>query len=229
VSTDINGATPLHGLLAAGEVACVSINGANRLGSNSLPECLVFGARAGKAAADFASQQKPASAAVLAQALDEEKRLESQFLHKTGGRERIATIRTEMQATMEKCAGIYREGPLLEEGAAKLRELQQRYADIHLDDRSRTFNTELESALELGYMLDVAESMVQCALHRTESRGAHQRTDYPSRNDAKFLAHSVVYRNADGSTRVEYLPVTITRWPPGERVYGQQTAQKQMA
>ncbi|HME33038.1 MAG TPA: FAD-binding protein, partial [Terriglobales bacterium] len=222
VSTDINGATPLRGLLAAGEVACVSINGANRLGSNSLPECLVFGARAGRTAAEFASEQKPASRAVLAQALEEERRLESQYLRKTGGRERIARIRGEMQTAMEKCAGIYREEPLLAEGMAKLRELQERYADINLDDRSRTFNTELESALELGFMLDVAESMVQCALHRTESRGAHQRTDYPERDDAKFLAHSLVYRNPDGTSRVEYLPVTITRWPPGERVYGQQ-------
>ena len=228
VSTDINGTTPLHGLFAAGEVACVSINGANRLGSNSLPECLVFGARAGKVAAEFASAQSSASSAVLAQALDEEKRLESQFLRKSGGRERVATIRVEMQATMEKSAGIYRDGQLLAEGAAKLRELKERAADINLDDRSRTFNTELESALELGYMLDVAESMVQCALHRTESRGAHQRTDYPNRDDQKFLAHSLVYRNADGSARVEYLPVTITRWPPAERVYGQAT-QKQLA
>ena len=222
VSTDINGAAPLRGLLAAGEVACVSINGANRLGSNSLPECLVFGARAGRVAAEFASEQKPANGAVLAQAQDEERRLESQYLRKTGGRERIATIRVEMQTAMETCAGIYREERLLQEGAAKLRELQERYADINLDDRSRTFNTELESALELGFMLDVAESMVQCALHRTESRGAHQRTDYPDRDDAKFLAHSLVYRNPDGTSRVEYLPVTITRWPPGERVYGQQ-------
>ena len=221
VSTDINGATPLRGLLAAGEVACVSINGANRLGSNSLPECLVFGARAGRIAAEYASEEMPGSAAVLAQALDEEKRLEAHYLRKTGGRERIATIRGEMQTTMEQSAGIYREEALLQEGAAKLRELQERFADIKLDDRSRTFNTELESALELGYMLDVAESMVQCALYRTESRGAHQRTDHPNRDDERFLAHSLVHRNPDGTSRVEYLPVTITRWPPGERVYGQ--------
>ena len=227
VSTDINGATPVRGLLAAGEVACVSINGANRLGSNSLPECLVFGARAGKVAAEFASQAKPASGAVFTQAQEEEKRLESQYLRKTGGRERIATIRGEMQSNDgEASAGIYREEPLLREGTAKLRELQERYKDINLDDRSRTFNTELEAALELGFMLDVAESMMQCALHRTESRGAHQRLDYPERNDEKFLAHSLVYRNADGSSRVEYLPVTITRWPPGERVYGQQAKSK---
>ena len=224
VSTDINGATPLAGLFAAGEVACVSINGANRLGSNSLPECLVFGARAGNVAAQYASGQSEPNGSVAALAADEERRLESEFLHKSGGRERVATIRTEMQTTMENSAGIYREHGLLMTGANKLHDLQERYRDIQLDDHSRTFNTELESALELGFMLDVAESMVQCALHRTESRGAHQRTDYPARDDGKFLAHSVVNRKPDGSARVEYQPVKITRWPPAERVYGQQTA-----
>jgi len=225
VSTDINGATPIAGLFAAGEVACVSINGANRLGSNSLPECLVFGARAGRAAAQYASSQPAPNGKAIAQADDERRRLESEFLNKTGGKERIATLRTEMQASMEKSAGIYRDEALLSEGANKLRELQQRYSDINLDDRSRTFNTELESALELGFMLDVAESMVQCALHRTESRGAHQRMDYPARDDQKFLAHSLVDRNADGTARVGYQAVTITRWPPAERIYGQQAAQ----
>jgi fumarate reductase flavoprotein subunit len=226
VGTDINGATPLVGLFAAGEVACVSINGANRLGSNSLPECLVFGARAGKAAAEYASTQTSPNGKVMAQAEDERQRLESEFLNKTGGKERIATIRNEMQSTMESSAGIYREEALLVEGANKLRELQGRFRDINLDDRSRTFNTELESALELGFMLDVAESMVQCALHRTESRGAHQRMDYPARDDQKFLAHSVVHRNADGTARVGYQAVKITRWPPAERIYGQQAAQQ---
>jgi len=226
VSTDINGATPLDGLFAAGEVACVSINGANRLGSNSLPECLVFGARAGKAAAQYASSQPAPNGSAMAQAEDERRRLESEFLNKTSGKERIATIRTEMQSTMEKSAGIYRQEALLSEGANTLRDLQERFKDINLDDRSRTFNTELESALELGFMLDVAESMVQCALHRTESRGAHQRSDYPARDDQKFLAHSLVHRNADGTARVGYQPVTITRWPPAERIYGQQAAQQ---
>ncbi|HYY68408.1 MAG TPA: fumarate reductase (quinol) flavoprotein subunit [Terriglobales bacterium] len=221
VSTDINGATPLAGLYAAGEVACVSINGANRLGSNSLSECLVFGARAGRAAAAFAARQKSPSSVVLAQARDERRRLESQFLHKSGGRERVAAIREEMQKTVEKSAGIYRDQSSLVEAAGRLRELQARFDDINLDDRSRTFNTELEAALELGFMLDVAECIVQCASHRTESRGAHQRTDFPARNDRKFLAHSLVYRNADGSCRVEYFPVRITRWPPAERVYGE--------
>jgi fumarate reductase flavoprotein subunit len=221
VSTDIDGATLLAGLYAAGEVACVSINGANRLGSNSLPECLVFGARAGKAAAAYAAGRPAPDGKVFAQANDERKRLEAQFLFKTGGRERIATIREEMQKTVEASAGIYREHASLAQATNQLRELQQRFDDINLDDHSRTFNTELESALELGFMLDVAESIVQCALHRTESRGAHQRIDYPARDDNKFLAHSVVYRNPDGSSRVEYLPVKITRWAPGERVYGE--------
>jgi fumarate reductase flavoprotein subunit len=229
VSTDINGATPLAGLYAAGEVACVSINGANRLGSNSLPECLVFGARAGIAAALFAAQQKAPNSSAIAQASDERKRLETQFLHKTSGQERIATIREEMQGTVEKSAGIYREEKSLTEATSKLRELQERFMDVNLDDRSRTFNTELESALELGFMLDVAESIVQCALRRTESRGAHQRTDFPARDDKKFLAHSVVYRNPDGSSRVEYLPVKISRWAPGERVYGQQSKEQSTA
>ncbi|HLB87003.1 MAG TPA: fumarate reductase (quinol) flavoprotein subunit [Terriglobales bacterium] len=226
VSTDINGATPLAGQYAAGEVACVSINGANRLGSNSLPECLVFGARAGEAAALFAAEQNAPDGNVLAQASDEQRRLETQFLRKTGGRERISTIREEMQTTVEKSAGIYREGSSLKEATNKLRELQERYHDINLDDRSRTFNTELEAALELGFMLDVAESIVQSALHRTESRGAHQRTDFPARDDNKFLAHSLICRNADGSSRVEYVPVKITRWAPGERVYGEQPQEK---
>jgi fumarate reductase flavoprotein subunit len=223
VSTDINGATPLAGLFAAGEVACVSINGANRLGSNSLPECLVFGARAGRAAAEFASAQKSnGNGAIQAQAADEQRRLESRFLQKTGGKERISVIRTEMQQTIEASAGIYREEASLAEGVAKLHALQERFNDISLDDHSRTFNTELESALELGYMLDVAESIVQSALQRKESRGAHQRTDFPARDDDRYLAHSLIRRNDDGSSRVEYAPVTITRWPPGERKYGQQ-------
>jgi len=220
VHTDINGATPLPGLFAAGEVACVSINGANRLGSNSLTECLVFGARAGRAAAAFAAEQAEPNGHVLAQAMDEEKRLERQFLHKTGGRERLATIREEMQTTMEKSTGIYRMGASLLQAAETLRILQERFQDVALDDRSHTFNTELTAALELSCMLDLAETIVQCALHRTESRGAHQRTDFPKRDDEKFLTHSLVFRQKDGSPRVEYLPVTVTRWPPAERVYG---------
>ena len=220
VHTDNDGATPIAGLFAAGEVACVSINGANRLGSNSLPELLVFGARAGLAAASFASEQKEPSNHVVAQANDERRRLEERYLRKTGGTERIATIRKEMQATMEEGAGIYRNREALQKSTDKIRELQDRFRNVLIEDDSRTFNTELTSALELAYMLDVAAAIVRCGLNRTESRGAHQRTDFPGRNDTDFLAHSLIYQNEDGSSRIEYLPVTITRWPPSERVYG---------
>ena len=220
VHTNKDGATPVEGLFAAGEVACVSINGANRLGSNSLPELLVFGVRAGHAAASFASDQKVPSSHVMAQANDERRRLEERYLRKTGGTERIATIRKEMQATMEEGAGIYRNGVALQKSTDKLRELQDRFQNILIEDDSRTFNTALTSALELAYMLEVAASIAQSGLNRTESRGAHQRTDFPSRDDDNFLAHSLISRNEDGSSRIEYLPVTITRWPPSERVYG---------
>ncbi len=220
IHTDIHGATPLEGLYAAGEAACVSINGANRLGSNSLPELLVFGARAGRAAAAVASGRQAPAGAVVEQALEEEKRLEDQFLRKTGGRERQSDIREEMQKAMEAGAGIYRSGTKLAEAAGKLVELLERFRSIAMDDHSRTYNTEWIAALELSFSLDVAQAMLCCAAGRTESRGAHQRTDFPARDDQRFLAHSLVSRNPDGSTRLEYLPVTITRWPPGERVYG---------
>jgi fumarate reductase flavoprotein subunit len=220
VHTDINGATPIEGLFAAGETACVSINGANRLGSNSLPECLVFGARAGRAAAEHAATAIDPPAAVQAQAADEARRLDRELLNKTDGTERISAIREEMQQTMEDSAGIFRSGEALTKGVDALHELQQRYAGIALGDSSRTFNTELVAALELANMLDVAECIVQSALRREESRGAHQRTDFTARNDERYLAHALIYRNADGSSRLEDMAVTITRWPPGERVYG---------
>jgi fumarate reductase flavoprotein subunit len=221
VHTDINGATPLAGLYAAGEVACVSINGANRLGSNSLPELLVFGARAGQAAAEHASREAPISAHVSAQVQDERRRLERDVLGKTGGRERLADIRDQMQKALEESAGIYRDGAKLAWAVGRLRELQARVADVSIEDHSRTFNTERVAALELSCMLDVAEAIVQSALRREESRGAHQRTDFPVRDDRRFLAHSLISRASDQSVRVEYLPVRITRWPPGERVYGE--------
>ena len=219
VDTDMNGATPIAGLYAAGEAACVSINGANRLGSNSLPELLVFGARAGKAAAEYASKDFEINSRVIAQKTDEHRRLEHDLFGSTG-RERIADLRDAMQKIMEDSAGIYRSGASLDNGVQQLRALQERSRAIRIEDRSRTFNTERMSALELSFMLDVAEAMVNAALRREESRGAHQRTDFPNRDDHRFLAHSLVHRSRDGSPRVEYAPVTITRWPPAERVYG---------
>jgi fumarate reductase flavoprotein subunit len=220
VSTDMDGATPLGGLYAAGETACVSINGANRLGSNSLPECLVFGARAGRAAAEYASTAGSAPSAIEAQATDEVRRLERDLLGKGPGTESIAAIRDDMQATMEEAAGIFRTGPTMAKGADTLAELQERVGNVGLADTSRAFNTELMAALELANMLDISECILQAGMQREESRGAHQRTDFPARDDGEFLTHLLVHRNPDGTSRVERLPVTITRWPPGERVYG---------
>ena len=219
VDTDINGATPIEGLFAAGETACVSINGANRLGSNSLPECLVFGTRAGKAAAEYAAGAKPPPPVVMRQADDEVRRID-QMRSPDRGTEQVADIREEMQSTMEDSAGIFRSGESLTKGVDQLAELQQRLERVQLYDETQVFNTELIAALELANMLDIAECILHSALQREESRGAHQRTDFTARDDSRFLDHALVYRESDGSARIERAPVTITRWPPGERVYG---------
>ena len=223
VHTDTSGATPLKGLYSAGEAACVSLNGSNRLGSNSLGELLVFGARAGRAAAEYASQTPmPSANPVLALGADEERRIENDYLRKTRGTEKISALREAMQHTMEAGAGIYRTRDSLVDAANKIAEMQERYKAISMEDHSVAFNTQLIAALELGFLLDVAETILQCALQREESRGAHQRLDFPERDDQKFLAHSMVSKGENGRPVVSYLPVTITRWPPGKRVYGEQ-------
>ena len=221
VHTDIDAATPVAGLFAAGETACVSINGANRLGSNSLTELLVFGARAGRSAVEFAkAQPKIDTTALEAQAKDEQARIRKNFLTKTDGKERIASLRTEMTSAMETGAGIYREEASMRATCNKIAELKDRFKNVILDDRSNTYNTELTSVLELENMLEVAEAVANSALHRKESRGSHQRTDYPKRDDEKFLAHSLAYRTENGPPRLEYKDVVITSYPPAERKYG---------
>jgi len=181
---------------------------------------LVFGARAGRAAAAFAAGAGDPASAADAQERDERRRVEHDFLRRDGGREPISAVRDEMQETMEDGAGIYRSADSMTKAADKLRELQERFRSARLSDHSRTFNTELIATLELSCMLDVAEAIVSSGLRREESRGAHQRTDFPARDDNHYLAHSLVRRDAAGSPAVEYQPVTITRWPPAERVYG---------
>ncbi|MGH7798359.1 MAG: fumarate reductase (quinol) flavoprotein subunit [Candidatus Binatia bacterium] len=219
ISTDINAKTAVEGLYAAGETACVSLNGGNRLGSNSLTELLVFGNRAGRSAATYASSDSaPASAKIEALAADEQKRLDRQFLKKDGGKEKIATIRQEMQTTMEEGAGIYRDEQNMQKTCNTLRTLRERFNNIIIEDRGSTFNTEVMNALELDYMLDVAETVANSALRRKESRGSHTRTDYPKRDDGNFLKHTLAFRTPDGP-RIDYSPVTITRWQPEERKY----------
>lgn len=218
VDTDIDGATVLPGLYAAGEVACVSLNGANRLGSNSLTECLVFGARAGRCAVAFARDADAGDeAAVRRQAEEEAARVEALRGRKKGG-ERMTPIYHELTEAMEGGCGVYREGAGLEHACRTVAQLKGRYADLGLDDASRVFNTELVSALELGNMLDVAEAVAVAARERRESRGAHTRSDFPTRNDAEFLHHSLVVAGP-GGPRIEKKEVTITRWQPEERKY----------
>ncbi len=220
IHTNIHGATPLAGLFAAGECACVSINGANRLGSNSLTELLVFGARAARAAVAYAGDCPPIAKDALArQAADEQKRIADDFINKTGGRETIAGLKTELNKTLEAGAGIYRTETSLVATCDKVQEVKRRYADLKLDDHTVSFNTELVAALELGAMIDCAEAVAQSALARRESRGSHQRTDHPKRDDTNFLKHSLALRT-EGAPKIEYLDVVITKWPPAERVYG---------
>jgi fumarate reductase flavoprotein subunit len=219
VSTDINGATSVPGLFAAGECACVSINGANRLGSNSLTELLVFGARAARSAAQFAAgHPNLSSAALLSQTEEEQRRIRERYFQGQG-KESIADIRIALNKTMEEGAGIYRTEDSLKATCETIRGLKERYKRVGLSDKSLSFNTELTSAIELGYLLDAAEAVVYSALARRESRGSHQRLDYPRRDDERYLKHSLAYRT-EGDPRIEYLDVVITRWPPAERVYG---------
>jgi fumarate reductase flavoprotein subunit len=221
IHADINAATPLAGLFAAGECACVSINGANRLGSNSLTEILVFGGRAGRGAAEYihAGGKDAKAPAVEKQAEDAQKRIAGLF-HKTDGRETVSGLRKEMNDAMEAGAGIYRTEESLKVACETIGKLRERYADVQLEDRSNVFNTDLIQVLELGAMLDVAHALTHSALSRKESRGAHQRLDMTERDDGAYLKHTLAYHTGPGDPRIDYLDVTITRSQPGERVYG---------
>ena len=218
VDTDITAATPMPGLYAAGEVACGSLNGANRLGSNSLTECLVFGAVAGRNAMDFArgsSEGDPAR--LVAQAEEEAARVEA--LRGNGkGAEQISSLRVEMNSAMEAGCGVYRQQDSMAVAAEATRSIRQRAADLHLKDTSKVFNTELVSALELQNMVELAETLAVSALHRKESRGAHTCRDYPTRDDQNFLYHTLAHRTEDGP-RLDRKDVNLGHWEPQERKY----------
>jgi fumarate reductase flavoprotein subunit len=219
IDTDMVGRTRVDGLYAAGEAACVSMNGANRLGSNSLTECLVFGARVGRQAAEDALDTGTLTRSPLVrQAEAEQDRLVADYLSKDGGRERIASIRRDLHEAMEQGAGVYRTEESLKEAAEAVTSLRERYRDLAMDDHSRAFNTELVAAVELGNMLEIAEAVVRSGLDRRESRGSHTRRDYPDRDDERFLKHSLAVASAEGAG-IEYGDVSITRWPPAERTY----------
>jgi fumarate reductase flavoprotein subunit len=213
--------TPLKGLYAAGECSSVGIHGANRLGSNSLPEIVVFGKVAGERAAQYA-KTAPAgrSEAVRKQAEAAQGRLLALLGRDKG--ERVATIRDEMHEAMETGVGIFRKAEGMREACAKLGLLRERYRrGLTLDDRNRAFNTEWLSAIELGFTLEIAEVIAHSALNRKESRGSHTRLDeFKERDDAQYLKHTLGYRTGDGPPRLEYAPVTITKSTPRARVYG---------
>jgi fumarate reductase flavoprotein subunit len=218
VDTDLLGRTRLEGLYAAGETACVSMNGANRLGSNSLTECLVFGARVGRQAAEDSLEAGAPSENPLAELAEaEQERLVETYLEGGHG-ERIATIRKDLQASLERGAGVFRTDESLRNAVAEVRTLRERYANVALDDRDRAFNTELVGALELDNMLDVAGAVVRSGLERRESRGSHTRRDHPERNDERYLRHSLAFLTPEGA-KIDYVEATITQWPPAERKY----------
>ena len=216
IKANIRTETPISGLYASGECSCLSLHGANRLGTNSTSECLVFGAVSGEEAAKHAAKAglHDISKAKLEA---EEKRVFDDILGNEGP-ESMATVRNEMRHIMNEKAWIYRTGDLLESGLKEIRQLKQRFKKIKVHDKGRPFNTGMLNALQLDFMLDLAEITMVSALPRRESRGAHSRTDYPKRDDQNWLKHSLAYCTKEGP-RLEYSPVTITRWQPAARTY----------
>jgi len=216
VDTDVDGRSELDGLYAAGEVACVSVHGANRLGGNSLMETITFGRRAGNAAADWAAEHTMVGVprSVEEDAASELKRL----LDRTSG-ERPWSIREELAESMHGNFGLFRREAQMLEQQELIDRLRERYRSVLVEDKGRIFNSDLTQALELGSLLDLAACMLEAGIARKESRGAHSRPDdYPARDDQQFLKHSIV-RWADDRPQLDWKPVTITRWQPTERKY----------
>lgn len=205
----------VKGLYAAGECACVSVHGANRLGTNSLVDLVVFGRRGGKAMAEFVQH---ADFAPLPKTPEAYTQSEFNRIRKGTGKERPAVIRAEMQKIMMADVGVFREGPSIQKAIDKIKELQTRYQNISIDDKSSKFNTDLFEAWELGCLLDLAEVTAYSAMNRTESRGAHSREDYPKRNDVDWLKHTFASRR-NGKLEVAYKPVVISKFQPKERTY----------
>jgi succinate dehydrogenase / fumarate reductase, flavoprotein subunit len=215
IGTNIRGETNVAGLYAAGEAACVSIHGANRLGGNSLLETLVFGKQAGAAAAAFV--ERAPTPEMRAADLEEATAPLRTWSSRPDG-EDPSTLRTEMQQTMDRYVGIYRTEADLFEGLRRIRALRQRFERVRVVDRSKVYNLNLTDAIETGYMLALAEVIVVGAYARLESRGAHYRIDYPKRDDARWMRHTLAEKGPEGP-KLSYAPVAYTRWEPTERVY----------
>src|SRR5690625_5156802 len=209
--------TILPGLYACGEVACASLHGANRLGTNSLGDLLVFGRRAGRNGAAYAAENR-APELPEDQDLRQPVREMLDGILNGPGTERVSRVREELQDTMMDNASVFRTEELLSKQVEILKDLRSRYAGISVEDKGKLFNTELMEAVELGFLLDNAEALVHAALNRQESRGAHSREDYQERDDETWLRHSLVYRE-NGTIRIDYKPVTLGKYEPKPRVY----------
>ncbi|MDT0396460.1 MULTISPECIES: succinate dehydrogenase flavoprotein subunit [Streptomyces] len=216
----IDNTTVVPGLFAAGEVACVSVHGANRLGTNSLLDINVFGKRAGIAAAEYSRKADFVELPENPESLVVE---QIERLRTSTGTERVATIRRELQETMDANVMVFRTEQTIKTAVEKIAELRERYKNVAIQDKGKRFNTDLLEAVELGNLLDLAEVMAVSALARKESRGGHYREDYPNRDDVNFMRHTMAYREvgADGTetVRLDYKPVVQTRYQPMERKY----------
>ena len=211
-----NNTDVVPGLFAAGEVACVSVHGSNRLGTNSLLDINVFGRRAGIAAAEYALgvelPELPEAPEVTVVGLVE-------ALLSSTGSERVSAIRTELQNTMDRNAQVFRTEESLAQAQADIAELKKRYAQVAISDKGKRYNSDLLEAVELGFLLDLAEVLVISARNRRESRGGHAREDYQERDDENFMQHTMAYREPDGSVRLDWKPVVVTRYQPMARKY----------
>jgi succinate dehydrogenase / fumarate reductase, flavoprotein subunit len=217
VKTDVEGRTTIPGLYAAGEVACVSVHGGNRLGANSLLDTLIFGRRSGM---DAASRAKHMDARRASQAVldDEESRIADILGREKGSGRRVSEIRTELGETMDKYVAVFRDAEGLDTALETVRRLKEEAQGVYVDDHGTVFNQDVLGALELGYMLDNAEATCIGAIERKESRGAQYRTDYPERNDDEWLKHIDLARNG-AEPEISYSEVTMTQWEPQERTY----------
>ncbi|MDQ6835741.1 MAG: FAD-dependent oxidoreductase [Actinomycetota bacterium] len=217
VKTDVDGQTTIPGLYAAGEVACVSVHGGNRLGANSLLDTLIFGRRSGEHAANQARARSMPSSPISRLA-DTQAKIDGIVDRPEGGR-RVASIKDELGETMNSYVAVFRDQDGLQKAHETIRRLMDQAPKATIDDRGAIFNQDVIGAIELGYMLDVAEATVVAALERKESRGAQFRTDFPERNDDEWLKHVDISVNGEEVPKVSYSPVTITKWEPQERTY----------
>jgi len=217
IKTDIDGQTTVAGLYAAGEVACVSVHGGNRLGANSLLDTLIFGRRSGEHAAKHAIQM-PMPVTPATRVTDTERAINAIINRREGGR-RVSAIKDELGDAMNQYCAVFRDADGLRKAREIVRRLREEAPKANIDDRGTIFNQDVIGAIELGYMLDCAEAIVVASQERKESRGAQFRTDFPERNDAEWLKHIDVSANGDDEPEVSYSPVTITKWEPQERTY----------